>query len=158
MIIKWMVVNLIFLIGVFVWGMRGDEVSIIIIISKTLAQVALTLFWLNINMYFLFLIVRKNKKKDMKITLAKFARKIMKIHIPIAVMATTLIIVHGYIMLNKHTFLMTNYKMISGILASMVLLILLMSGIMRKLKSSGFRRRFHLSMVFIFFAIIHISV
>lgn len=111
-------------------------------------------------MYFVLLLIRKGKDRNVKIKLAKITKLMMKFHIPIAITAVVLILLHAMMMVNIHFQQLQNLKIGSGALAFMVLMILLFSGQLRNLKASGFRRKFHYIMAFIFFGfiIIHIFI
>lgn len=66
----WIAVNLVvvFLTGVYIWFFqRNDAVSVLI--GQLFAQAAILLFFLNVNMYFIFLIIRKTRKRKLKLRL-----------------------------------------------------------------------------------------
>lgn len=50
----------------------------------------------------IFLIIRKSKSKPVKVKLAKISRKLMKLHISLAISGTSLILTHALLMLIKH--------------------------------------------------------
>lgn len=158
MVKKWIGFNLLFIIAVVIWSWTGETISVEIFAAKTIAQISLLFFLANLNLYFVFLIIRKSKNKEVKKKLAKLSRKAMKLHIPIAVTGTSLIFIHAIIMLNEHPIPFSSFKKLSGVMAFFVLLILLFSGLFRRLKATGFRRKFHITMAFtfLFFFIIHI--
>lgn len=79
----------------------------------------------------------------------------MKWHISIAVTATTIIIGHGAVNLYEIAPVIgfDNLKFISGYLAISFLFLTLAAGYLRHKKSSGFRRKFHLTTAMIFFLV-----
>lgn len=158
MVKKWIGLNILFILAVVIWSLMGETISVEILTAKTIAQVSLLFFLANINLYFVFLIIRKSKNKEIKKKLVKMSRRAMKLHIPIAVTGTSLIVVHAIIMLVEHPIDFISLKKLSGVAAFLVLFVLLFSGLLRRRKASGFRRKFHINMAFTFllFFIIHI--
>lgn len=157
----WIISNAVFILLVIIWSFWQREYSSpIIVVGQTLAVIAVVLFLINVNMYFVFLIIRKSKAKGVKKTLALFSRKMMKFHVPIAITAVALILIHAMIMISFHPLELLNIKKITGLLAVVVLLVHLYSGWLRRKKASGFRRLFHLRMafIFLFFFLVHIFV
>ncbi|MCT8138212.1 hypothetical protein H1D32_10860 [Anaerobacillus sp. CMMVII] len=158
MIRKWLLVNALTICLIVGWSFYQGSDSYYILSAKIISQVAFVLFLVNINMYFVLLLIRKGKDRTVKVKLAKITKVMMKYHIPIAVTAVVLIVFHAVLMMSIHTLGLQNLKVISGVLAFIVLLILLFSGVLRKLKSSGFRRKFHYRMAFIFFGFIIVHI
>lgn len=154
----WLSINLLFLFSVLLWSWQKELPSTAIITAKGMSQFALLFFLANINMYFIFLIIRKSKSKPVKVKLAKISRKLMKLHISLAISGTSLILTHALLMLIKHPLSLLHVKIVSGMLAIIVLCILLFTGYRRHKKASGFRRRSHIFMAFtfMFFVLIHI--
>jgi hypothetical protein len=152
----WIAVNSILIVMsfIYIWFIRPHDSSLVVL-AQFLAQIAMVLFLININMYFIFLVIRKTSVRQVKIRLAKFSRVMMKWHISIAVTATTIIIGHAAINLYKIAPVIgfDNLKIISGYLAVSFLFLTLAAGYLRHKKSSGFRRKFHLTTAMIFFLI-----
>lgn len=155
----WLISNATFILLVIFWSFwHRDYSSPIIVVGKTFAVIAVILFLINLNMYFIFLIIRKSKAKGVKKTLALFSRRMMKLHVPIAITGVALILIHAIIMISFHPLELVDVKKISGIVALAVLAVHLFSGWLRRKKASGFRRLFHLRMafIFLFFFLVHI--
>lgn len=155
----WLISNAAFILLVIFWSFWHREYSSpIIVAGQTFAVIAVILFLININMYFIFLIIRKSKVKGVKKTLALFSRKMMKFHVPIAITAVALILIHAGIMISFHPIALTDIKKVTGLFTLAVLTVHLYSGWLRRKKASGFRRMFHLRMafVFLFFFLIHV--
>lgn len=149
----WVLINSLLLIGstLYIWIVRPHD-STIIISGQIIAQFAIIFFLVNVNMYFIFLVIKKAKKRSIKVGLSKMARKMMRSHIHIAIIGTTLILLHGSIMFWKLGGVIgyLNPKMLTGYLGIVMLTLTLVGGYRRHRKASGFRRKFHLVMALIF--------
>nr|WP_309099909.1 hypothetical protein [Fredinandcohnia onubensis] len=149
---SWIFLNALLVISTFIyiWIFRSHD-SQIVTLGQVFAQISIILFIVDVNMYFIFLVIRRTKERKLKIALAKMSRKMMKSHIKLAIIGTILIVFHGGIMLVKLGELIgyTNPKMISGILAILLLAITLFAGYLRHKKSSGVRRKFHYTSAFL---------
>ena len=146
--------NLIVFSFIYIWFFRPHD-SNLVVIAQFLAQMAVILFLVNINMYFIFLVIRKSPVRQVKIRLAKFSRVMMKWHISIAVTATTIIIGHAVINLYEIAPVVGfgDLKLVSGYLTISILILTLSAGYLRHKKSSGFRRKFHLTTAMVFFLV-----
>ncbi|MBY0147620.1 hypothetical protein [Neobacillus niacini] len=157
----WIALNsiLIVLSVIYIWFFRPHDSSLVIT-AQFLSQMAMILFLVNINMYFVFLVIRKSSVRQVKIRLAKFSRVMMKWHIPIAITATTIIAGHAAINLYEIAPVIgySNLKLVSGYLAMAVLSLTLAAGYLRHKKSSGFRRKFHLITAMAFFLVFFIHM
>jgi len=149
----WIIVNALVVFGtaIYIWLVTPHP-SVIVRSAQFFSQIAIILFFVNINMYFIFLVIKKSNIKKIKINLTKIARKMMKWHIYIAILGTALIIVHAQIMMTQVGGVIGYFhpKMLSGYIAFLLLAFTLWGGYRRHKKSSGFRRKFHLIMAFIF--------
>jgi hypothetical protein len=152
----WIAVNSILIIFsfIYIWFFRQHDSSLVIL-AQFLAQIAMVLFLININMYFIFLVIRKTSVRQVKIRLAKFSRVMMKWHISIAITATTIIIGHAAINLYEIAPIIgfSDLKLVSGYLAISFLLLTLAAGYLRHKRSSGIRRKFHLTTAMLFFLV-----
>lgn len=158
MIAKWIIVNVLTIFIIIFWSFLKGYDSNYILMGKILAQAAFILFLVNINMYFVFLLIRKTKVRHVKIKLAKISKEMMKYHIPIALTATVIIFFHALIMFYAHIEQFWKTKTASGILSIGLLAILLYSGLLRRRKATGKRRRFHYTMAFVFLGIVIIHI
>lgn len=158
MIARWLTINVITVIIIIFWSLYQGYDSNYILIGKMIAQAAFILFLINVNMYFVFLLIRKSKVRNVKVKLAKISKRMMKYHIPIAVTATSLIIIHTAIMISVELDHLWKAKTTSGALTLGILLLLLYSGLLRRWKASGKRRRFHHVMAFVFLGLVFIHV
>jgi predicted anti-sigma-YlaC factor YlaD len=158
MVAIWLVVNLIIIIGMVVWSLLHETDGLVLQMATIFSQLAVILVLLNINMYFIFLIIRKTKKRKVKLTLAKLSRKVMKVHVPIAISAASLIILHIIFIIFSIPFDLTKPKLLTGLLAVIGLFFTLLAGYLRSKKATGNRRKYHIMTAFIFFivALVHI--
>lgn len=149
----WIALNLSLVVTIFVyiWFFRPHDSSTIIL-GQIMAQMGILLFITNVNMYFIFLVIRKTPQRKVKVSLAKFSRKMMKGHIKIAVSGAILIVIHAWIMMNQFGSILgyDHMKLLSGYLAICFLTVTFFSGFLRHKKSSGYRRKFHLGSAMIF--------
>ncbi|THE11798.1 hypothetical protein E1I69_13610 [Bacillus timonensis] len=149
----WISINALLVISTFIyiWIFRTHD-SQILTLGQAFAQIALILFIINVNMYFIFLVIRRTKVRKLKITLAKMSRYMMKSHIKLAIIGTMLIVFHGGIMLVKLGEIVgyASPKIISGMIAILCLALTMFAGYLRHKKSSGIRRKFHYTTAFIF--------
>jgi hypothetical protein len=159
----WIVVNIVLLVisGIYIWFFRPHD-STLVITGQVLAQIAVILFLININMYFIFFVIRKTTLRKVKIRLAKVSRVIMKWHIKVAVLATTVIIGHAFINLYEIGPVIGygELKLVSGYLAITLLSVTLVAGYLRHKKATGFRRKFHLvtAMTFLAAFLLHMFI
>ncbi len=158
MITRWLTINIITVLLIVLWSLYQGYDSNYILIGKIIAQAAFILFLININMYFVFLLIRKSKIRNVKVKLAQISKKMMRYHIPIAITASLLIIVHAALMILAHVTDLWKAKTVSGAAAIGILIILLFSGLLRRWKASGKRRKFHFTMAFVFFGFVILHV
>lgn len=159
--ILWIAANLIFILlsTTIIWLIR-PHLTFFVSLGQLFAQIAILLFLININMYFIFLVIRKSTRRKVKVTLANFSRRMMRAHIPLAISGTFLILLHAGIMLWQLTphFGFLHPKWLTGYLAILLLSVTLFAGALRHARASGFRRRFHLILALLFglFFLLHL--
>lgn len=149
----WVTSNVIFIISSFLYiWIINPHPSLLVKTGQLFAQIAIVLFLLNVNMYFIFLVIRRVKKRKLTVKLAKLSRKLMKTHVYTGLIGASLIVIHGAIMLTTlgEVISFTHIKMVTGYLSIILLFITLFAGYLRRKKSSGFRRKFHQSSALIF--------
>ncbi len=154
MIARWLTINILTVFIILFWSLYQGYDSNYILIGKIAAQAAFVLFLFNINMYFVFLLIRKSKIRNIKVKLAKVSKRMMKYHIPIAITASLLILFHAAMMIYSRWEHLWEVKIISGAVTTCILIVLLFSGLLRRWKASGKRRRFHYIMAFVFFGFV----
>ena len=158
MIARWIAVNVTVVVIIAVWAFSKGYDSSYVLIGKIIAQAAFMLYLINLNMYFVFLLIRKSTIRDVKVKLAKISKKMMKYHIPFAITASLLIGVHAVIMAYVRREDFWIWKTGTGVLSLIILAVLLYSGLSRHRKATGRRRRFHYGMAFVFFSIVILHV
>jgi hypothetical protein len=127
-------------------------------LAKTLAHYAILFFLAAFILYiFLFGIIHF-PNHDKRKSLVVFTRIYIRFHVALAIMGTLFISLH--ITWMSILIPLVSPKGLTGILALSGLLAVLVTGYLRKRKSSGRRRRYHRYMAFIFiaFVIIHLIV
>lgn len=159
----WIILNALFVIGTAIYVLLvNPHPSVAVRSGQFIAQVAIWFFVININMYFILFVIREAKKQTLRVSLAKIARRMMRWHIPIALCGTSLILIHGIIMLTQLGDIIgfLHLKMLSGYIAILFLAMTIFGGYRRYKKASGFRRKFHFIMAFIFvgFFIVHMLI
>lgn len=159
----WMFANIFLIVGsiMYIWIVR-PHTSTMIISSQLLAQLAIVLFLINVNMYFIFLVIRKTPHRKVKISLATFSRYLMKWHIKIALTASFIILGHALINI-FHLGPIIGYsdvKMVTGYVSAVLLMPTLVAGYLRHKKASGFRKKFHrrLAIVFVAMFFVHMLI
>jgi len=158
MIFRWLLINLSTVIVIVLWSLYRGYDSYYILLGKIAAQAAFILFLVNVNMYFVFLLIRKSKVRNVKVRLAKISKTMMKYHIPLAITATLLIVTHSAMMINAHSSQLWNVKTTVGALSLSLLGVLLYSGWRRHRKATGQRRKFHYTMAFTFFGFVLLHI
>lgn len=143
----WMIINVVILLVsvVVTWFVRPHE-SQSSILGVFFSQVSFILFLVNANMYFIFLVIRKSPDRDIKKMFASLSRRVMRGHVPFAIVGTILIFIHAYVMIRTATDVlgMTHPKILTGFTALTALAVTLFAGNLRRKRASGFRRKFHL--------------
>ncbi|MBO8171108.1 MAG: hypothetical protein H0Z33_04345 [Bacillaceae bacterium] len=157
----WMTVNaLIILVTTFyIWMLDPPDLKLVLL-AQFLGQAAFLLFLVNVNMYFIFLVIRKSPIRSWKVRLAAVSRIMMKFHIPIGLTGTVLILFHAGLLLNVAGSYLgyVHPKLVTGYTALLMLAVTLFGGWLRHRRASGFRRKFHLSAALIFAAVVLIHL
>jgi hypothetical protein len=126
--------------------------------AKTLGRFAIIYFLIAFLLYiFLYAISHLPKSRTRK-KLVIFTRVYIRFHIAIAIVGTVIIVLHATMMLSIIP--IKSPHALTGLLTLLGLLVVLITGYLRKRKSSGKRRRYHRYMAFLFmvFVIIHLIV
>ncbi|MBB6454022.1 MFS family permease [Salirhabdus euzebyi] len=153
---KWFYLNILVLILAIWQGIKDSPTFLSLpIIFGIVGLLAILLNW---NMHSLFSEIRREKKRERKIKIAKIARKIMPYHMTIGLMALLLITIHVSLIFTEYAFNWQHTKMVSGLLALLALFAQVISGWMRRRRATGKRRRVHLRLGFVLFfsIVVHI--
>jgi hypothetical protein len=147
--ILWTIINLMLLLGTFavIW-LLGEKTTFMVTTAILLGQLALLLFVVNINMHFIFKVIKTTSRRSLKILLVKISRKMMKLHVKIALIGTAFVVIHAGIQLSQSAPYvgLAHPKLVTGYVGVALLALTLFGGYQRKLRASGFRRKFHLIM------------
>lgn len=128
-----------------------------LLIASILGLLGLFFILLNWNMHAMFSKIRKLKERKDRIRIAKYARKIMPYHMAIGLVGLLFISGHVIFIVNSYR-VFINLKILSGMLALIALMMVSLSGYLRRIKATKLRRLFHLYSSFILFILIVIHV
>lgn len=149
----WFIINILVVVStsVYIWVLHPAD-SVIVALGQLFSQIAIILFTININMYFIFLVIRNVKERSIKISLAKISRKMMKSHQLLAITGAIFIVIHVLIMMTKLGGVLgfASGKFIAGYMSFALLLVTIGAGYLRDKKSSKFRRKFHMYSALLF--------
>lgn len=122
------------------------------------AKTAALYFIITFFLYPFLYTISRLPKSALRSNLVTFTRIYIRFHIAFAIIGVLLIILH--VMGMQRIISINSPRAISGYLALLSLLSVLITGYLRKRKSSGKRRRFHryMSFLFIFFVLVHLAV
>ena len=99
MIARWLMINIVTVFIIVIWSLYQGYDSNFILIGKMVAQAAFVLVLINVNMYFVIILIRKSKIRNVKVKFAKISKRMMKYHIPIAIIASLLVLFHASMMI-----------------------------------------------------------
>lgn len=121
--------------------------------GKLIGQVAAYGFGFAISMYVVRRIAKLAILNKFKKNILMIAKVLREWHVPISIVAFSIILLHGYIMLSRGIFM--NLRYISGILALLILALQIISGIFRY-KRVGIKFHKITGIIFIIIMLIHI--
>lgn len=116
-------------------------------------QLAAYGFTFSIAMYVIRKVIKHITKKDLKKRLLSLARIVREWHVPVSIIAFSIVILHVYIVLSRGFFFDLRY--VSGLTALVILAIQMLSGIFRY-KRKAVRLHLYLGILFILLMIVHI--
>src|SRR5690625_4531064 len=105
-------------------------------VARFVAQVAIILFLIDVSMYFFFEGMRQSKTRARKVTIAKATRYFMRVHIPFALIGAGLILIHAVLMLTLHPLSILHLKKLSGVIALLLLILLVINGYQKRRRTS----------------------
>ena len=153
---KWLTFNTI----LFLFGIWFGIILPFPYIHKAVIFAVIGLFFILFNWSFhgIFLEIRTIQNRKRKVKLAKIAKKIMPFHMYTGLTAFLFVTIHVVLIIESYGFQWRSTKMITGVIAFTVIIAQVTSGILRKLKATGKRRRFHLRNAFLLFFAIFIHI
>jgi small-conductance mechanosensitive channel len=127
-------------------------------LAKTLGNTALVYFAIAFMLYPFLLSISRMGKRSIRKKLVTFTRIYIRFHVATAIFGTVFIIFHAGWMVSNNP--LGSLHGITGIVAVLALFGVLITGYLRKQKSSGKRRRYHRYSSFLFIAavLIHLLV
>jgi len=150
---KWFFINLGVLLFAL-WKISTGHVGIHILFGA----LGLFFFLYNWTRHAVFSTIRSNISRKRKIKYANLSKKVLPIHKYTGSAALIFIIVHASLVLSLFGFELTNFKLLSGLLAGITLLLLVITGWIRWLKTTYTIRVIHLSLGFTLFALVLLHI
>ncbi|SFE20972.1 hypothetical protein SAMN05216238_11022 [Lentibacillus persicus] len=120
----------------------------------------LLLFLFNWTRHAVFSTIRNTPNRQTKIKLANLSKKIVPYHRWIGTTTLIIILIHASLTINLFGFAWHNVKLLSGLIAGILLIAMVVSGWMRLFRSTGRKRMIHIWLgisLFIFISI-HIGL
>jgi hypothetical protein len=126
--------------------------------AKTVAHFAIIYFLIAFLLYVFLYGISHLPKSRIRKKVVIFTRVFIRFHIAIAIVGAIIIVIHATLMLTIIP--IESPHALTGLLTLLSLLAVLITGYLRKRKSSGKRRRYHRYMAFLFIVVllIHLMV
>lgn len=150
---KWFFVNAGLLI-LALWKLSTGHVSAHILFGA----LGLFFFLYNWTRHAVFSTIRSNISRTRKIKFAQLSKKVLPFHKYTGTAALLFIIVHATLVLSRFGFQLHNVKMMSGLLAGIVLLGVVIFGWLRWYKTTYMKRMIHWTLGFALFAFVFIHL
>lgn len=152
---RWFFINII-VVGLFLWKLTTTSIHLPIIFGA----LGFILFMFNWLRHAMFATLRSDIPRKRKIRFAKISKWAMPIHRWTGTIALICIIIHASTIFYQFGFQTTNYKMMFGFMAGIMMSIVVISGWIRHMRTTAFKRVIHLSVAFTLFylIIIHLSL
>ncbi|RYG73677.1 hypothetical protein EU245_05055 [Lentibacillus lipolyticus] len=147
---KWFFLNLL-LLGTGIWQLASrGSISVHILFGA----LGLLFFLFNWTRHAVFTTIRNTENRQTKIKLATFSKKIVPFHRWIGTTALLLIVIHAVLVIRLFGFNWHYPKIVSGLVAGMVLAAMVISGWMRLIRSTARKRMIHIWLgISLFFAV-----
>lgn len=151
---KWFYINF-FVLFLFIWKVASNSLPPHIIVGA----IGFLLFLFNWTRHAVFSTLRSNLERRRKIFYANLSKKVLPYHKWIGTTALITIIMHAILVIDLFGF-QTTIKMISGLLAGIILACVVLTGWMRLFKPSVKKRMAHLwlGLSLFFLVIIHLII
>jgi len=149
----WIILNAIFiLVSLIFFEVFNSNVRTTILIGQFFGQISVFLFLINVSLYFIFLTIKKVKKREIKTFMARLSKRVYRPHIHIAITGASLVLLHAGLMLYRLSGRIgfMNSKMLTGYFAVLMLITTLIGGYRRRQRATGPRRKFHARAALIF--------
>jgi len=150
---KWFYVNFIIII-IVLWKISSSYWGIHII----LGGLGFLFFMFNWMRHAMFATIRSDITRVQKIKYAKASKKAMPFHKWTGSIALLFIVAHAVTIINRYGFQPNNYKMMFGLMASIILAFVVLTGWLRLYRTTVTKRIFHLSLAFTLFYLIIIHI
>ncbi|MEI3607409.1 hypothetical protein SPD48_17150 [Pseudogracilibacillus sp. SE30717A] len=145
---KWFFINLVFLL-VALWKIFSGYIGIHIIFGA----LGLFFFLYNWTRHAVFSTIRSDISRKQKIKFAKLSKKVLPIHKYTGTAALIFVLIHASFVISLFGFQFQNLKLLTGLLAGIVMILLVTSGWIRWFKTTYTIRIVHLTLGFTLFAL-----
>lgn len=155
MLSRWFYVNFIVIIFL-IWKIFSGHIHL----ASLFGILGFSFFMVNWMRHAMFSTIRSDISRKTKIKLAKISIRAMPFHKWTGTIALLFIIVHMILIIRLYGFQTDNFKMMFGLMASIMLFLTVILGWFRWLRTTVRRRIWHLSLAFTLFylVIIHIAL
>ncbi|MEI3611832.1 hypothetical protein [Pseudogracilibacillus sp. SO30301A] len=150
---KWFFINLCLLLFA-IWKISTGHLGIHIIFGA----LGLFFFLYNWTRHAVFATIRSKISRKRKIKYATLSKKVLPLHKYTGSAALIFIIVHATFVISLFGLQLTNIKLLSGLLAGITLLLLVITGWIRWWRTTYTIRIIHLSLGFTLFALILLHI
>lgn len=150
---KWFFINLAVLLFA-TWKVTTGYVGLHVIIGA----MGLLLVLYNWTRHAVYSTIRSNINRERKIKFAKMTKSVRKYHQWVGTYSLLFILFHGLFALYQYNFHLNNFKVISGLIAMIILAGVVITGWRRKWKKTRHQHIIHLSFGFGMFAFILIHL
>lgn len=136
---KWFLINLVVLL-VLIWKLMSSHHSLHILVGG----LGFLLFLFNWTRHAVFSTLRSQLERRKKIAFANLSKKILPFHKWVGTSAFVIIMIHAILVIQRFGFQINNIKMVSGLLALIILACVVLTGWMRLYRPSIKKRMAHL--------------
>lgn len=144
---KWFYINLfVFMYAIIFTSIYYHGIHMLI------GVLGLTFILYNWTRHAVFSTIRTSKSREKKIKYAHLSKKVLPIHKWTGTSALIIILFHAYLVINRFGLLLNHIKMISGLIAGLILLFMVLSGWLRWYRTTVKRRYIHWVLGFILFS------
>lgn len=149
----WFIINFLIIIYAIISFIIGYKT-----LALLFGLLALFFFMFNWTRHAMFASIRANIPRKRKVKLAQYSKKAMPFHKWTGTIAVIIALIHGIMMIKTYGFQMTSYKMMFGFMALVIMLLVVLSGWWRQMRTTARKRLIHLSLAFtlLYLIVIHI--
>ncbi|HLR65263.1 MAG TPA: hypothetical protein VK075_07545 [Pseudogracilibacillus sp.] len=143
---KWFYINSFFIILVIISILQGPMYD-----AKWIGFIAFLFFMFNWMRHAMFATLRSKMARKKKIKLAKLSKKAMPWHRWTGTAAALFAVIHGLMMIHTFGFQTNNFKMMFGLMALVIIVLTVLTGWWRLMRTTVRKRLIHLTLAFTLF-------